>query len=352
MKKKVLICLVVVLILIISIVLGFFILKGGDEKSHNKKLSHEWAEKYYKILNDFKNDDNLKNNKTVYDVHFYDVLEDNPIMVLENNDENYPIADIYYISKDGKVGKLPSYLVNGIELLYNKESGDYQYYYFENSGNISFYHKIADALKTTEVNLFLLNGIAISDSGEDKITRDGKEFISKKFDEVFIKVDVNDKGFSYQVGEDEKQLLNKIVQGENKYQTIEEKVNTDVKKKVQEQLESETINNIIDTSEEVNMVDDNQNNQTNNSSINYVGTYYLALTDGSLAKDGSGTITLNSDGSCSYYSGWSDLMCQSYSVNDHLICLKTGESSSDICFTLTVDNKMLIAPNNEKYMKD
>ena len=41
-----------------------------------------------------------------------------------------------------------------------------------------------------------------------------------------------------------------------------------------------------------------------------------------------------------------------YYTNDHVIFLKTEESSGDICFTLAVDNKMLIAPNNEKYIKE
>lgn len=351
MKKKVLICIIVGVILFIGIVLGFVLF---NKKSHNKKISHDWAEKYYNLLNDFKNDENQKNNKTVYDVHFYDVGEDNPVMVLENNDVKLPIIDIYYISKEGEVRELPPYLASGIELLYHKESEEYQYYYYESIGSVSLYHKISDSLKVTGVDVYLLDGIAISDNGGEKVTREDKEFISQKFSEVFIKVDIKDKGFSYQVGEDEKKLLDKVIKSEEKYQTIEEKVNEEVKKKVQEQLDNETTNNTSDTVEESNnnVSDNNQVNQTSNASINYTGTYYLALTDGSLAKDGSGTVILNSDGSCNYYSGWSDFMCQSYSVNDHVICLKTQESTSDICFTLTADNKMLIAPNNEKYMKE
>lgn len=84
----------------------------------------------------------------------------------------------------------------------------------------------------------------------------------------------------------------------------------------------------------------------------YVGTYYLALTDGSLAKDGSGTIILNADGTCTYYYGWSDFGCISYTVYDHLITLKTTENSSDIQLTLTVDNDTLIDSANEKYIKE
>ena len=82
----------------------------------------------------------------------------------------------------------------------------------------------------------------------------------------------------------------------------------------------------------------------------YVGTYYMVLTDGSLAEDGTGTIILNNDMSCTYIYGQSNMGCTSYSVNDHLITLKLSESD-DTSFTLDSDNKLLISSNNEKYMK-
>ncbi len=93
-------------------------------------------------------------------------------------------------------------------------------------------------------------------------------------------------------------------------------------------------------------------NNDDSSNDYYVGTYYLVLTDGTLAKDGSGTITLNADGTCEYYYGWSNFGCISYTVNDHLITLKTTENSSDIYLTLDVNNKILIDANNEKYLKE
>ena len=84
----------------------------------------------------------------------------------------------------------------------------------------------------------------------------------------------------------------------------------------------------------------------------YEGTYYMVLKDGSLAKDGTGTVILNEDKSCAYYYGWSDFGCESFTVNDHTICLKTIENASDVCFTLDFDNNILIDANNEKYMKE
>lgn len=96
-----------------------------------------------------------------------------------------------------------------------------------------------------------------------------------------------------------------------------------------------------------------QQNEDNNTSLDdyYIGTYYMVLADGSLADDGTGTIILNNDMSCTYIYGQSNMGCTSYSVNDHLITLKVSESSSDIYLTLDADNKILIDANNEKYMR-
>lgn len=78
----------------------------------------------------------------------------------------------------------------------------------------------------------------------------------------------------------------------------------------------------------------------------------MALTDSSLAKDGTGTVILNKDKSCTYIYGLSNLGCKSFTITDHLICLKTTENQEDICLTLTSTNDMLIDTNNEKYMKE
>ena len=96
-----------------------------------------------------------------------------------------------------------------------------------------------------------------------------------------------------------------------------------------------------------------QQNESNASNIDdyYTGTYYMILVDGSLADDGTGTIILNKDKSCTYIYGQANMGCSSYDVNDHLITLKVSESSTDIYLTLDADNKILIDANNEKYMR-
>ena len=323
MKKKIIIILVLLIVLICGIVLFIKINNKTDKIISKKDFSNSWAEKYFDVLDSFKDLKEQKGNDTVYDVHFYDIGKKNPIMVLNSEDNSIKLSTIYYIDNKNKVKQLNA-VASSVELLYHIESDKYDYYYDNNITGSEFdvYRKISDAIIIDGIDSFDEDGIATSEDGGGSFSVNGKEQTVKKFSDVFIKVEKDNKGFSYVVGEDAKKLKEKIKKNVKEYKTFKE------------------TNNSI------------ENNQQTNNEVNFTGTYYLALTDGSLAKDGSGTVTINSNGSCSYISGWSDFRCKSYYTNDHVICLKTEESSGDICFTLAVDNKTLIAPNNEKYIKE
>ena len=93
---------------------------------------------------------------------------------------------------------------------------------------------------------------------------------------------------------------------------------------------------------------DNSNTSVSNSDANIYGTYYLELTDGTVADDGSGTIILNSDLTCKYYSGWSDMGCTSYKVDNSQVCLDLSETGGSKCFTLK-DN--MLSDNYDNYIK-
>ena len=95
---------------------------------------------------------------------------------------------------------------------------------------------------------------------------------------------------------------------------------------------------------------DTSNTSVSNSSsdTNIYGTYYLELTDGTISDDGSGTIILNSDSTCKYYSGWSDMGCTSYRVDNNQVCLNLSETGSSKCFTIK-DN--ILIDNYDNYIK-
>lgn len=358
MKKKKIFLLSVIVILILVTFLLLLLNNNGNDKSKRKKFSNSWAEKYFDTLNSFKDLESQKGNDTVYKVHFYDIGEKNPIMVMKSEQDSKKFASIYFINDDNNVSQMPM-VVSDVELLYHIASDKYDYYSEDYGGYI--YHKISDVIHLDSEEIFKADGIVIKTEGIDSITINGTEKKAENFDDIFIKVDENNKGFSYVVGEDVEKLKNNILNIEKEYKTINDIVNQDVKQKTKNKLDEKNSKNEKSTNNEsqsntnnsaLNDKTDNTEQQAKSDKVDFSGTYYLALTDGSLAKDGSGTVIINSNGSCTYYSGWSDFGCQSYTTNDHVICLKTTESSSDICFTLTVDNKTLIASNNEKYIRE
>ena len=75
----------------------------------------------------------------------------------------------------------------------------------------------------------------------------------------------------------------------------------------------------------------------------------MELTDGTIVTDGSGTIILNSDNTCSYYSGWSDMVCTSYTVSNNNVCLNLQETGGNKCFTL---NGNILSDTYDNYIKN
>ena len=98
----------------------------------------------------------------------------------------------------------------------------------------------------------------------------------------------------------------------------------------------------------IELISNDTSNSNSNSDVNIYGTYYLELTDGTIADDGSGTIILNSDSTCKYYSGWSDMGCTSYKVDNNQVCLDLSETGGSKCFTIK-DN--ILIDNYDNYIK-
>lgn len=85
-----------------------------------------------------------------------------------------------------------------------------------------------------------------------------------------------------------------------------------------------------------------QTESTNISIGNYslaYGTYYLALDDGTLVKDNSGTIILNQDDTCTFYEGMTDLNCATYFVYSDEICFQV-DGKNNYCFKVEESNKI------------
>ena len=232
------------------------------------------------------------------------------------------------------------------------DSAKVTYTYIDFDNKDSSNHEEMLVLTETNDGYYLILNYDISD---DKVYGIYKNYR----DMVYIKGDAT----IYGSGGVNANYIYKLILDKNKYEEITLAENDDGVYKInnEEVSESEYNKYMEDYNSKESVVftdyktielisNDTSNTGVSNSSsnVNIYGTYYLELTDGTIVDDGSGTIILNSDSTCKYYSGWSDMGCTSYKVESDSVCLNLSETGSSKCFTIK-DN--ILIDNYDNYIK-
>ena len=232
------------------------------------------------------------------------------------------------------------------------DSAKVTYAYIDFDNKDSSNHEEMLVLTETNDGYYLILNYDISD---DKVYGIYKNYR----DMVYIKGDAT----IYGSGGVNANYVYKLILDKNKYEEITLAENDDGVYKInnEEVSESEYNKYMEDYNSKESLVfidyktielisNDTSNTGVSNSSsdVNIYGTYYLELTDGTIVDDGSGTIILNSDSTCKYYSGWSDMGCTSYKVESDSVCLDLSETGGSKCFT--IKDNMLI-DNYDNYIK-
>ena len=232
------------------------------------------------------------------------------------------------------------------------DSAKVTYAYIDFDNKDSSNHEEMLVLTETNDGYYLILNYDISD---DKVYGIYKNYR----DMVYIKGDAT----IYGSGGVNANYIYKLILDKNKYEEITLAENDDGVYKIdnKEVSESEYNKYMEDYNSKESVVftdyktielisNDTSNTGVSNSSsdVNIYGTYYLELTDGTIVDDGSGTIILNSDSTCKYYSGWSDMGCTSYKVESDSVCLNLSETGSSKCFTIK-DN--ILIDNYDNYIK-
>lgn len=232
------------------------------------------------------------------------------------------------------------------------DSAKVTYAYIDFDNKDSSNHEEMLVLTETNDGYYLILNYDISD---DKVYGIYKNYR----DMVYIKGDAT----IYGSGGVNANYIYKLILDKNKYEEITLAENDDGVYKIdnKEVSESEYNKYMEDYNSKESVVftdyktielisNDTSNTGVSNSSsdVNIYGTYYLELTDGTIVDDGSGTIILNSDSTCKYYSGWSDMGCTSYKVESDSVCLDLSETGGSKCFT--IKDNMLI-DNYDNYIK-
>ena len=232
------------------------------------------------------------------------------------------------------------------------DSAKVTYTYIDFDNKDSSNHEEMVVLTETNDGYYLILNYDISD---DKVYGIYKNYR----DMVYIKGDAT----IYGSGGVNANYIYKLILDKNKYEEITLAENDDGVYKIdnKEVSESEYNKYMEDYNSKESVVftdyktielisNDTSNTGVSNSSsnVNIYGTYYLELTDGTIVDDGSGTIILNSDSTCKYYSGWSDMGCTSYKVDNNQVCLDLSETGGSKCFTIK-DN--ILIDNYDNYIK-
>lgn len=238
-KKKIIIISSVVLLLIIGIVAGIILTKSKPEKPKKEiTIKERWGQIYYEYLKDVGNqeDNALPENMTDAKINFYDIKDvENPVMTIsyEVNDKDY--TNIYYIN-DEKVDAIVYKEPTDIDLLYNIQNKDYNYYTETENNNARTYKTIKDQIKaklsdTTEQNPV---EYTFKEDEKDSVTDvNGKEISITKFDQTFIEIETEDDSIDYNTNLTEKALKKVINKTIDIYKEVEEILTENIKKSTQ-----------------------------------------------------------------------------------------------------------------------
>ena len=236
--KITIICILVLFVIAIAAVGGYFAYQYIEEK---KPIEQEWADTYYNFIkgSDEENssDTKIKNNSKI---GFIDVEKiENPVMIVEYKKEEKTYTDIYYIN-DGKVNNVINLDADNVELLYDINTKQYDWYTHIETETNDTYKKISTQISgentetSTEDKAMEENTEYTFTKGEEISveTVDGNKIAIPKFDTVFVETEVEVGKVDYHVDMKDKELKTAIIEGVDKYKTEEEMITEEVKNEV------------------------------------------------------------------------------------------------------------------------
>ncbi len=336
-KKKLII--IISIILICGILVIGYIFKDKLFGSKEKKLSNVkdkvvWGETYYVYLKDIKDNNKYKEAGLPTDlksakVNFVSVSDiKDPVMTITYDKDSKEYTNIYYINND-KVDAIVYNEPTSIELLYNIEKDNYNYYSNTVSDSDNYYKNVTDQIKSKtnkdSSKAVIVEEYIINNNDKEEVTDSSGNSISlTKFESTFIKIDIPDNSFEFSKSIVEDELRKLVDKSTNLYEDIAktikankknvERLKSELKEKeeriksIKEEKSKEEVKETNDTStKEVTSSDNTEVSgiKLGSYTINY-GTYI-----GEAASSGI-TLVLNKDGSCTY-----DGNSCTYSIGTH-----------------------------------
>ena len=231
-KKPVIITIIVLLVLIALAVGGYFVYQQIEL---NKPLETAWGDTYYAYLKEIQKQPaklgfSLDGESQDMKLQFYQMEENtDPVMGISYTGSNNSYSNFYYI-KDGKVSFIGFTNVVGIELLYNIEEEKYGWYVhtkYEGQETYRLLENFDDDGSTSKYYTMKENEATMVE------TEDGETLSISKFDEMFIKPEVNESiEINFNLNMTEKELKDAIEEAIEGYKTKEDIETEEVKNQV------------------------------------------------------------------------------------------------------------------------
>lgn len=262
MKKKVLLIIIpiiLVLLILIAAIVGLIILIKNKDKSVGSK----WGDTYYAYLKEATSEKDLKAAEEKYGMmldmkeaklQFCEVEEnEDPTMIMTYQKNESQYVNVYQITEDDKVSYIAYKQPTEIEYLYNIEKDEYSWYVHTTETNKDSYSSLKNVVNNMKENSKKLDdnkNINIAELEADytidkenatitQKTEDGKELTISKFDEIFVKPEIEqNEQIDFDIDMTEKELKNSIKSAVKDYEKESKKITEEIKEAVNKKAEA------------------------------------------------------------------------------------------------------------------
>lgn len=323
-KKKVIIItsIILVILIITGIVIGICLKNKNEEKNEGENVTgSKWGDTYYAYLKEALEENDKTEAEEKYGIiqgmedaklQFCEIEENqDPAMIMTYKKDNNSYVNVYQKTDDEKVTYIAYKQPTDIEYLYNIEKEEYSWYIHandENSEAYSLLKNIVNKLKensskseeNANVNIAELEAdytIKQNEKEETWETESGEKVTLAKFDEIFVKPEVEENNkidFSSEI--EEKDLEEEFKKAVEKHQKEIEKITDEIKENIAKKVEEIKIKKekIEKAKEEA-----KKGLKIGKYTLKY-GKYVGYVDDYRLDE----ILVLNSDGTCSLTANW------------------------------------------------
>ena len=230
--KIFLIFIIILFVIAIAAGGGYFAYQYIEE---SKPIEQEWADTYYNYIKGSDEEEASETTKIQNDskIGFIEVADvEEPVMIVEYEKDDEDVSDVYYIN-EGKVSNVINLGVGDIELLYDIDKKEYDWYIHTKTDTTDTYTKLSAKILGEDENKEEETEYSFEEDEEISVeTIDGDTISIPKFDTVFIETDVEIDKVDYNENMTNKELKETIEEGVNKYKTEEEMITEDTKNEV------------------------------------------------------------------------------------------------------------------------